>query len=90
MAKYLVTGGAGFIGSNIAKRLVESGEQVVVLDNLATGKLENIKPILEKLEFIQGDFTDLEVAKRAVKGVDFVLHQGAIPSVPRGGRSAKD
>lgn len=83
MKKYLVTGGAGFIGSNIVRKLLELGEEVRVLDNLSTGKIENIKPLLEKIEFIEGDFTDLEVAKKAVRGIDYVLHQGAIPSVPR-------
>ncbi|MBI4155911.1 MAG: SDR family oxidoreductase [Candidatus Zambryskibacteria bacterium] len=83
MAKYLVTGGAGFVGSNIVKKLLENKENVRVLDNLSTGKIENIKPYFDKIEFIEGDFTDLEIAKNAVKGIDYVLHQGAIPSVPR-------
>ncbi|TSC70877.1 MAG: UDP-glucose 4-epimerase [Parcubacteria group bacterium Gr01-1014_46] len=83
MAKYLVTGGAGFIGSNIVKKLVEDGHIVRVLDNLATGKRKNLESLLSKIEFIEGDFTDLTVAKKAVEGIDFVLHQGAIPSVPR-------
>ncbi len=83
MAKYLVTGGAGFIGSNIVKKLVENGESVRVLDDLSTGKLKNIEPILKQIEYIQGDFTDIEIARKAVKGMDNVLHQGAIPSVPR-------
>lgn len=83
MKKYLVTGGAGFIGSNIVKKLVENEESVKVLDNLSTGKIGNIKNLLDKIEFIEGDFTDLETAKKAVEGVDYVLHQGAIPSVPR-------
>lgn len=83
MSIYLVTGGAGFIGSNIVKKLVENGETVRVLDNCSTGKLENIKPFLEHVEFLEGDFTDIEMAKKAVVGVDYVLHQGAIPSVPR-------
>lgn len=83
MSIYLVTGGAGFIGSNIVKKLVENGETVRVLDNCSTGKLENIKPFLEHVEFLEGDFTDMEMAKKAVVGVDYVLHQGAIPSVPR-------
>ena len=63
MSKYLVTGGAGFIGSNIVKKLLEKGEDVRVLDNLSTGKAVNIKPFLDKIEFIQGDFTNLETAK---------------------------
>ncbi len=83
MSKYLVTGGAGFIGSNIVKKLLEDGHFVRVLDNLATGKRKNIEPFLSQIEFIEGDFTDLEVCKKAVKGMDYVLHQGAIPSVPR-------
>ena len=83
MAKYLVTGGAGFIGSNIVKRLAELNEDVRVVDNFSTGKKENIKPFLDKIEFIEGDFTNLDFARTVVKGVDFVLHQGAIPSVPR-------
>lgn len=83
MAKYLVTGGAGFIGSNIVRRLVEEGKEVRVLDNLSTGKRKNIEPFLDKVEFVEGDFTDIEVARNAVKGVDYVIHTGAIPSVPR-------
>ena len=83
MSKYLVTGGAGFIGSNIVRTLVERGESVRVLDNLSTGKIKNIEKFLKDIEYIEGDFTDLEVAKKAVDGVDYVLHQGAIPSVPR-------
>jgi len=83
MAKYLVTGGAGFIGSNIAKKLVENGEQVTVVDNLATGRLENIAPFKNKLTFIKGDLADLHTAQKATKGIDYVLHQAAIPSVPR-------
>ncbi len=83
MAKYLVTGGAGFIGSNIVKRLVEEGKEVRVLDNLSTGKRKNIEPFLDKVEFVEGDFTDMDVARTAVKGVDYVIHTGAIPSVPR-------
>jgi nucleoside-diphosphate-sugar epimerase len=83
MSKYLVTGGAGFIGSNIVEKLVEMGESVRVLDDLSTGKMKNLEPILRKLEFMEGSFTDSATAKNAVKGVDFVLHQGAIPSVPR-------
>ncbi len=83
MAKYLVTGGAGFIGSNIVKRLVEEGQTVRVLDNLSTGRKNNIEDFLNKIEFIEGDFTDIDIAKKAVDGVDYVIHTGAIPSVPR-------
>ena len=83
MSKYLVTGGAGFIGSNIVKKLLENGETVRVLDDLSTGKKKNIELFLKDIEFIEGDFTDLDVARTAVKGIEYVLHQGAIPSVPR-------
>jgi len=83
MEKYLVTGGAGFIGSNIAEELVKKGHSVRVVDNFITGKRENISSFLEKIELIEGDIRDFEVCKRAAEGVDFVLHQAALPSVPR-------
>lgn len=83
MEKYLVTGGAGFIGSHIVEELVKRGHQVKVVDNFITGKRENISPFLEKIEFIEGDIRDLEVCRRATEDVDFVLHQAALPSVPR-------
>ncbi len=82
---YLVTGGAGFIGSNIVKELLTRGEKVRVLDNFATGKRENI--LLYKddpnLQIIEGDLRSFHIVRDAVKGCDFVLHQGALPSVPR-------
>ncbi len=83
MSKYLVTGGAGFIGSHIVERLVKDGEDVRVLDNLATGRMSNIQPFLDKIEFMQESLTDLPAVQKAVEGVDYILHQGAIPSVPR-------
>jgi nucleoside-diphosphate-sugar epimerase len=85
MAQYLVTGGAGFIGSNLAHALVERGEQVRILDNFATGREENIAELVEKkkVELVRGSITDGEAVARAVRGVDYVLHQAAIPSVPR-------
>jgi nucleoside-diphosphate-sugar epimerase len=82
MAHYLVTGGAGFIGSHLAEELVRRGERVRVVDNLATGKRRNLAH-LPAVEFLEGDLADLDVARRAVQGVDYVLHQAAIPSVPR-------
>jgi nucleoside-diphosphate-sugar epimerase len=82
MAHYLVTGGAGFIGSHLAEELLRRGETVRVVDNLSTGKRQNIAHI-RSVEFIEGDLADLDVARRAVKGIDYVLHQAAIPSVPR-------
>ena len=83
MAKYLVTGGAGFIGSHIVETLVERGDAVRVLDNLTTGKKENLAPILPKIEFIEGDIRDLDTCRRAVDGMNHVFHQAALPSVPR-------
>lgn len=83
MARYLVTGGAGFIGSNIVEELVERNKSVRVLDNLSTGRRENIEPFMDKIEFIEGDLRDLDTVRKAVDGVDYVLHQGALPSVPR-------
>jgi nucleoside-diphosphate-sugar epimerase len=82
MSHYLVTGGAGFIGSHLVEELVRRGDRVRVVDSLVTGKRENLAHV-PSVEFIEGDLADLEVARRSVKGVDFVLHQAAIPSVPR-------
>lgn len=83
MPTYLVTGGAGFIGSNIVEELLERGQKVRVLDNFSTGKRENILPFLDKIELIEGDIRDYRVVREAVEGVDFILHQAALPSVPR-------
>lgn len=83
MKRYLVTGGAGFIGSHIVDALVRRGESVRVLDNFSSGRRENIAHNLEAIEVLEGDLTDLETVRRAVAGVDYVLHLGAIPSVPR-------
>ena len=83
--KYLVTGGAGFIGSNIVSELLKQRQQVVVLDNFATGKRENILLLMknENLTMIEGDLRSFHIVRSAVKGVDYILHQGALPSVPR-------
>ncbi|PKN78876.1 MAG: LPS biosynthesis protein WbpP [Candidatus Cloacimonetes bacterium HGW-Cloacimonetes-1] len=83
--KYLVTGGAGFIGSNIVNRLLADGQEVRVLDNFATGKRENILPLMNnpKMTMIEGDIRSFHIVRAAVKGVDYILHQGALPSVPR-------
>ena len=83
MEKFLVTGGAGFIGSNICKRLVSEGCFVRVLDNLLTGKKSNLADVMDKIEFIQADMGDENVARSAMKDIDVVLHEGALPSVPR-------
>ncbi len=80
---YLVTGGAGFIGSHIAEALVKRGEQVRVLDNLMTGKRENLAHLAGKLEFIEADIRDYAATRQAVEGVSIVYHEAAIPSVPR-------
>lgn len=81
--RYLVTGGAGFIGSNIVRELVNRSDEVRVLDNFSTGRRENLLPFLDKIQLIEGDLTDLETVREAVRDVDFVLHQGALPSIPR-------
>lgn len=83
MATYLITGGAGFIGSNIAKALVAKGEKVKILDNFNTGKRENIAEFIDDVEVIDGDFTNERMVQSALKQVDVVFHQGAIPSVPK-------
>jgi UDP-N-acetylglucosamine 4-epimerase len=83
MDRYLVTGGAGFIGSHIAEELATNGSFVRVVDNFLTGKEENIAAFLEGIELIRGDIRDLELCRKAVKDVDYVLHQAALPSVPR-------
>ncbi|NQT83346.1 SDR family oxidoreductase [bacterium] len=87
MSHYLVTGGAGFIGSNIASELVRRGESVRIIDDLSTGREQNLNAFLDKVEFIRGDICDSAIIQKAVSGVDYVLHQAAIPSVER---SVKD
>lgn len=82
MANYLVTGGAGFIGSNLVEYLVEHGEAVRVLDNFLTGKRENLAPWLSRIELIEGDLRDPDICARATEDMDFVLHEGALASVP--------
>jgi nucleoside-diphosphate-sugar epimerase len=86
MAHYLVTGGAGFIGSHLTEELARRGHRVRVADSLITGKRSNLDHV-PGVEFLEGDLADLEFARRAVEGVEYVLHQAAIPSVPR---SVKD
>jgi nucleoside-diphosphate-sugar epimerase len=79
----LITGGAGFIGSNIAKTLVERGCVIKVLDNLSTGYLKNLDNVMDKIEFIKGDINDSELLNKILPDVKFILHQAALPSVPR-------
>lgn len=82
MTQYLVTGGAGFIGSHLVTRLVEEGHQVRVLDNLCAGNLQNLAHLNDGIEFLQGDVADPEACARAVAGVEVVFHQAALASVP--------
>src|SRR3954470_21175459 len=86
MAHYLVTGGAGFIGSHLCEELARRGHAVRVADSLITGKRSNLDHVPD-VEFLEGDLADQAFAQRAVDGVQYVLHQAAIPSVPR---SVKD
>ncbi|GAW93295.1 hypothetical protein KKC1_24320 [Calderihabitans maritimus] len=81
--KYLVTGGAGFIGSHIVEALLREGFFVRVLDNFSTGSVANLRHCREDVELIVGDVRDLATVQKAVRGMDFVLHQAALPSVPR-------
>ena len=81
--RYLVTGGAGFIGSHLVEKLVSLGSEVVVLDNLSTGFIENLEPYLDRIEFVDGDIRDLDTCRAVCEGVDHVLHQAALGSVPR-------
>lgn len=83
MPRYLVTGGAGFIGSHIVERVVSDGESVRVLDNFTTGKRENLAPFAGKFELIEGDMRNPDDCRRACAGVEVVFHEGALPSVPK-------
>ncbi len=83
MARYLVTGGAGFIGSHLVRRLVSDGHQVRVLDNLSTGSRAKLEDVIDKVEFIDGDLRRREDCQTGCADVDMVFHQAALPSVPR-------
>jgi nucleoside-diphosphate-sugar epimerase len=83
MALYLITGIGGFIGSSLARALLEKNEQVRGVDNFATGKRENLQEILPRIDFREADILDLDTMHKACSGVDYVLHQAAIPSVPK-------
>jgi nucleoside-diphosphate-sugar epimerase len=83
MPGFLVTGGAGFIGSHLVEYLQNRGERVRVLDNFSTGKMENVEPFLEHIDLVKGDVRDRKACEEAVKGMDFILHQAAVCSVPR-------
>ncbi|MDO8603614.1 MAG: SDR family oxidoreductase [Candidatus Omnitrophota bacterium] len=81
--KFLVTGGAGFIGSHIVGALVGNGDKVKVIDDFSSGRMENLEGVLNKIELIKGDIRNKELVAKAVEGVDYVLHQAALRSVPK-------
>ncbi|MBT3278968.1 MAG: SDR family oxidoreductase [Phycisphaerales bacterium] len=83
MPHYLITGGAGFIGSNLARYLLDRGQKVTVLDNLATGHLHNLQSFRDQIEFIEGDIRDADTVAKAMAGCDGISHQAALGSVPR-------
>src|SRR6267154_1683859 len=83
MAKYLVTGAAGFIGSSLVRALLERGDEVRGIDNFSTGRRENLTEVLKHMDFRQADILDLDAMHKACAGVDYVLHEAAIPSVPK-------
>jgi len=83
MSKFLVTGGAGFIGSHIVDALVRDGNKVRILDDFSSGKRENISSVMNKIKLIEGDIRDKAVVKNAVSGVDYVFHEAALRSVPK-------
>src|SRR5688572_4664867 len=81
--RFLVTGGGGFIGSNLVEELLTIGHEVVVIDNFSTGKRENSSSFEKDINLIEGDIRSYHIVQDAVKGVDVILHQAALPSVPR-------
>ncbi|MHC4717065.1 MAG: NAD-dependent epimerase/dehydratase family protein, partial [Planctomycetota bacterium] len=83
MAKYLVTGGAGFIGSNLVRHILARDHEAVVVDDLSTGKQENMADFIDRIEFIRGDIRDRETMDKAVAGCAAIFHEGALGSVPR-------
>src|SRR3989338_7156525 len=81
--KFLVTGGAGFIGSHIADALVGNSDKVKGIDDFSSGRMENLQPVLNKIELIKGDIRNKELVAKAAEGVDYILHQAALRSVPK-------
>lgn len=85
--RYLVTGGAGFIGSHLVERLVRDGAEVTVFDDLSTGRRENLRAVRDRIRFVRGSVARLDACRRAMAGVDFVLHHAAVTSVPQSTRN---
>ncbi|MGD1025988.1 MAG: SDR family oxidoreductase [Candidatus Sulfotelmatobacter sp.] len=83
MARYLITGIAGFIGSSLARAVLTQGDEVRGIDNLSTGRRENLAEVIDQIDFREADVLDLDAVSESCRGVDYVLHQAAIPSVPR-------
>ncbi len=83
MARYLITGIAGFIGSSLARAVLAQGDEVRGIDNLSTGRWENVAEIAHQIDFREADLLDLDAVSESCRGVDFVFHEAAIPSVPR-------
>ena len=81
--RVLVTGGGGFIGSNLVRRLLEQGDDVRVLDNFSTGNRRNLADVVDEIEVVEGELRSYERVHNATRGVEVVFHQGALPSVPR-------
>jgi len=81
--KYLITGGAGFIGSNLAHEIISRGDEAVILDNFSTGRMVNIEDIIDKITVVDGDVRDFWTVTEVMEGIDYVLHQAALPSVAR-------
>jgi UDP-glucose 4-epimerase len=91
MSRVIVTGGAGFIGSHLAEELVKRGHRVIIIDNLSTGRLSNLEPVLTKnnADFVQGSITNLPLLRKLFAGTNIVYHQAALPSVPRSIKNPK-
>ncbi|MCK9604701.1 MAG: NAD-dependent epimerase/dehydratase family protein, partial [Candidatus Omnitrophica bacterium] len=90
MSRFLVTGGAGFIGSNIVDALVKKKHFVRVLDNFSSGKAKNLAQVMDKIDLIKADIRSKEACIKATKGMDFVLHQAALRSVPKSLKSPEE
>src|ERR1700690_740631 len=83
MATYLITGIAGFIGSSLARAVLVQGDQVRGIDNLSTGKRQNLAEILGHIDFREADLLDMAAVQEACRGIDYIFHEAAIPSVPK-------